>query len=226
VNICNRMMAKRADERYQTAGEISERLTEWLADRGVAVGDSGKRKEPSGSAGGGGGLGSDVFRRFAASMSKVGNDAGNRGSSPGTGSGGGRKPAVAAAKARTEPEEEMVLAPLDDEPPKKVAVAEAPKPAVATTPMTAAANGASHAAAPPIPEKPKKLKSLLEEELDAARAAAPKVRPARKEGEFDPLRPPGFAGPSYGPPGWVYAAIAAGVFVVIGVVAALALGVL
>jgi eukaryotic-like serine/threonine-protein kinase len=227
VNICNRMMAKRADERYQTAGEISERLTEWLADRGVAVGDSGKRKEPSGSAGGGGGLGSDVFRRFAASMSKVGNDAGNRGSSAGTGSGGGRKPAVAAAKVRTEPEEEMVLAPLDDEPPKKVVVAEPPKPAVTAIPApTATSNGAGHAAAPPVPEKPKKLKSLLEEELDAARAAAPKVRPARKEGEFDPLRPPGFAGPSYGPPAWVFAAIGVGVFVVLGVVAALAMGIL
>ena len=228
VNICTRMMAKRADERYQTAGEIAERLTEWLADRGIAVGDSGKRKDPSGSGGGGGGgLGSDVFRRFAASMSKIGNDSGNRASSPGTGSGGSigaRKPTAVVAKARPEPEEEMVLAPLDDEPPKKVVVAEAAK---AAAPPPATVNGAtSIAAAPAVPEKPKKLKSLLEEELDAARAAAPKVRPTRKEGEFDPLRPPGFAGPSYGPPGWVYAAIAFGVIVVLCVVGALVFGLL
>ena len=221
VNICNRMMAKRADERYQTAGEVSEKLTEWLADRGIAVGDSGKRKDPSGSAGSGaGGLGSDVFRRFAASMSKVGADSGNRGSSPSMGS-GGRKPTVTAVKAVAEPEEEMSLAPIDDEPPQKVIMAKA---AASAAPPTV--NGAASIAAPPIVEKPKKLKSLLEEELDAARAAAPKVRPARKEGEFDPLRPPGFSGPSYGPPGWVFAVIGVGVFVVLCVVAALVLGVL
>ncbi|QDT72701.1 serine/threonine-protein kinase [Lacipirellula limnantheis] len=228
VNICNRMMAKRADERYQTAGEVAERLTEWLADRGIAIGDSGKRKDPSGSGGGGGGggLGSDVFRRFAASMSKVGHDSGNRASSPGAGSGGTRKPtAVAAAKVRTEPEEEMKLAPLEDEPPKKAVIAEIAK-ATAPAASPAAANGAATPAPPPAtPEKPKKVKSLFEEEFDAARASAPKVRPARKEGEFDPLRPPGFAGPSYGPPGWVYAAIGFGVFVVLCVVGALVFGV-
>jgi serine/threonine protein kinase len=224
VNICNRMMAKRADDRYQTASEVAERLTEWLADRGIAVGDSGKRKEPSGS--GSGGLGSDVFRRFAASMSKIGNDSGNRPSSPGAGSGGARKPTAVVAKARTsEPEEEMVLAPLDDEPPKKAVAAPAAK--AATPELPATANGAATAAtpaAPVVPEKPKKLKSLLEEEFDAAKAAAPKVRPPRREGEFDPLRPPGYSGPSYGPPAWVYAAIGFGVFVVLCVVGALMFG--
>jgi hypothetical protein len=118
-----------------------------------------------------------------------------------------------------------MLAPLDDEPPKKVVIAEAAKATAPAPPVTA--NGAAKIAAPPaVPEKPKKLKSLLEEEFDAARAAAPKVRPTRKEGEFDPLRPPGFSGPSYGPPGWVYAAIAFGVFVVLCVVGALVFGLL
>ena len=226
VNICNRMMAKRADERYQTAGEVAERLTEWLADRGIAVGDSGKRKDSSGSGGGGaGGLGSDVFRRFAASMSKIGNESGNRASSAGTSNGGGRKPAAVAMKASNEPEEEMMLAPLEDELPKKAVVAEAIK--AAAPPPVATVNGAATiAAATAIPEKPKKLKSLLEEELDAAKAAAPKVRAPRREGEFDPLRPPGFSGPSYGPPAWVYAAIGFGVFVVLCVVGALVFGLL
>ena len=224
VNICNRMMAKRADERYQTAGEVAERLTEWLADRGIAIGDSGKRKDSSGS-GAAGGLGSDVFRRFAASMSKIGNESGNRASSAGTSSGGGRKPAAVVMKASNEPEEEMMLAPLEDELPKKAVVAEAIK--AAAPPPAATVNGAATiAAATAIPEKPKKLKSLLEEELDAAKAAAPKVRAPRREGEFDPLRPPGFSGPSYGPPAWVYAAIGFGVFVVLCVVGALVFGLL
>jgi hypothetical protein len=118
----------------------------------------------------------------------------------------------------------MVLAPLDDEPPKQVVIAEAAK---ATAPAPPTTNGAATiVAAPAVPEKPKKLKSLLEEELDAARAAAPKVRPTRKEGEFDPLRPPGFSGPSYGPPAWVYAAIGFGAFVVLCVVGALVFGLL
>ena len=81
VNICNRMMAKRPDERYQTAGEVAERLAEWLGDRGIEVGDSGKK---SGRGGGSGGIGSDVFRRFAASMQKAGGDSGR----PAKGSGG------------------------------------------------------------------------------------------------------------------------------------------
>ena len=222
VNICTRMMAKRADDRYQTAGEVAERLTEWLAERGVAVGDSGKRKEPGGS----GGLGSDVFRRFATSMSKIGNDGG---SLPGKGNvsppGSGRKPAPSSAKARTEPEEEMELAPLDDEPPKKAAV----QGKAATTEQVAAGKsdqGRSVATAAAVVEKPKKLKSLLEEEFEAARAAAPPPRHLRREGEFDPLRPPGYVGPSYGPPAWVFAAIGFGVLAVLGVVAALVFGVL
>ena len=62
------MMAKRADDRYQSADEVAERLAEWLGDRGIEVGDSGKK---SGSRPGSGGVGSDVFRRFAASIQKA-----------------------------------------------------------------------------------------------------------------------------------------------------------
>jgi serine/threonine protein kinase len=218
VSICNRMMAKRADDRYQTAAEVAEQMAEWLGDRGIAVGDSGKRKDPSGS-GAGGGLGSDVFRRFAASMSKVGNDSGNRAPGPPSGS-GGRKPVVVAAPVRVEPEEEMELALLEDDPPQKVIIPEPPKPPAPSSTVNGAANSP-----PKPPEKPKKVKSLFEEEFDAARASQPKVRPPRREGDFDPLRPPGFSGPSYGPPAWVFAAIGVGVFVVIGVVAAVLLGV-
>ncbi|WP_428304688.1 serine/threonine-protein kinase [Lacipirellula sp.] len=220
VSICNRMMAKRADERYQTANEVVEQLTEWLADRGIAVGDSGKRKDPSGS-GAGGGLGSDVFRRFAASMSKVGNDSGNRAPAPPPGS-GGRKPPVVAVPVRVEPEEEMELALLEDEPPQKVVI---PPPPITTAPSPSSTVNGSAPSAPKPPEKPKKVKSLFEEEFDAARASQPKVRPPRREGDFDPLRPPGFSGPSYGPPGWVFPVIGVGVLVVIGVVAAVLLGV-
>ena len=213
VNICNRMMAKRPDERYQTASEVSERLAEWLADRGIAVGDSGKRKDGSGS----GGIGSDVFRRFAASMSKVGGDSGGK-----PGMNGARKTQVPApVKASTAPEEEMMLAPLDEEAPAKFSAkpsVEKPKPA------TVSSEAASPAKVEAKPAKPKR--SLIEEEWELAQKSAPP--PPRtsqiREGDFDPLKPPGFVGPSYGTPAWVFVAIGFAVFAVIGVALALVFG--
>src|SRR5688572_22323674 len=38
VDLCDQMMSKRPIERPQTAGEVAERLTEWLADRGRKIG--------------------------------------------------------------------------------------------------------------------------------------------------------------------------------------------
>jgi serine/threonine protein kinase len=214
INICNRMMAKRPDERYQTASEVSERLAEWLADRGIAVGDSGKRKDGSGS----GGIGSDVFRRFAASMSKVGGDGPGRG-----GVNGARKAtAPVQVKASTAPEEEITLAPLDEEAPAKISLKpapEKPKPApVASETATAPVK------VEPQPAKPKR--SLIEEEFEIAqRSAPPPPRAAQiREGEFDPLKPPGYSGPSYGTPAWVFVAIGFAVFAVVGVVLALVFG--
>src|SRR5690606_28535126 len=34
VEICNKMMAKRPELRFESATEVAERLTQWLADRG------------------------------------------------------------------------------------------------------------------------------------------------------------------------------------------------
>ncbi len=214
VNICNRMMAKRVDERYQTANEVSERLTEWLADRGLKVGDSGKHKDGSG---GSGGVGSDVFRRFAASMNKAGSDSAGKPK----GSGVIRK-APAATVVPAGPRVEMELAPLDEDAPPKISIA-------ATTENATGAIGAltSDVLVPSkIEIKPAKAKrSLIEEEFEAARKAAPPppVASQRKQGDFDPLKPPGYVGPSYGTPGWVFVAIGVGVVAVIGVVVAVVL---
>ena len=59
LHICETMMAKKPAERYQTADDVVDRLAEWLSDRGRDVGDSGKNLDKQG------GVGSDVFRRFA-----------------------------------------------------------------------------------------------------------------------------------------------------------------
>ena len=58
-------------------------------------------------------------------------------------------------------------------------------------------------------------------------AATPRPLPAAqlRQGDFDPLRPPGFTGPSYGTPAWVFVAVGVGVVAVIGVVLALVFGI-
>jgi serine/threonine protein kinase len=203
VNICNRMMAKKADDRYQTAGDVAERLAEWLGDRGLEVGDSGKKSDKGGS----GGIGSDVFRRFAASMQKPTGDSQRAGASN-----SGRRTSGAAATA--EREEDIGLAPLEEEGSHQSDAAVLAGDTLAAGPDTVA-----------IPEiKPGPRKSLVEEELEAARVAMPEPRFVRREGEFNPLKPPGYIGPSYGTPAWVFVAVGLGVVAVIGVVIALIAG--
>ncbi len=211
VNICTRMMSKRVEERYQTAKDVSDRLAEWLGDRGIEIGDSGKR-----TASGSGGVGSDVFRRFAASIQKSGGDS----SRTPKGSGVTKKLTGSAAAAALQPEEDMGLAPLEEEAPKKVETFAAPA-------ETTATSGAAEDTLPDLsaikPLKPRK--SLFEEELEAGRAKKPEPRVMRRvEGEFNPLQPPGFSGPSYGTPAWVFVAVGVGVVAIIGVVLAVVFG--
>ncbi|RIK74892.1 MAG: serine/threonine protein kinase [Planctomycetota bacterium] len=207
VTICNRMMAKKADDRYQSAGEVEQRLAEWLADRGLSVGDGAKRKEGSD------GLGSDVFRRFAA-ISKTGSDPAGKTAKPN----GARKPLPPKPTVpRPTDDEEMKLAPLEDE--------VRGRPAGAAKPAAESPADSGSPAPPTEPKpKPKPKRSLIEEEFEAARRTAgptPTAAALRRDGDFDPLKPPGYTGPSYGPPAWVYVAVGFGVFAVIGVVIAI-----
>ncbi len=216
VNICNRMMAKKPEERYQTAADVAERLAEWLGDRGLGVGDSGKKSGLSG--GGSGGIGSDIFRRFAASIQKSGADL-QRG---GKGSVGRKVAGGAAAATAAEPEEDIGLAPLEeDESQEKPALRpkSKPLPPVASTSLPSDSSVLSKPPSPPAPRK-----SLFEEEFEAARALNPEPRRVRREGEFNPLQPPGFSGPSYGTPAWVFVAVGVGVVALIALVAAIVAG--
>jgi tRNA A-37 threonylcarbamoyl transferase component Bud32 len=201
VNICNRMMAKKVEERYQTAGDVAARLAEWLGDRGIEVGESGKK-----SAAGSGGIGSDVFRRFAASMQKPVGEAQRAGRSNGA-----RRAGAAVAPA---PEEDIGLAPLEEEAPKKE-----PPPTPAPTAAETAPTVVETTKIPDVaPVKPRR--SLVEEALEAERINNPPPRIVRREGEFNPLQPPGYSGPSYGTPAWVFLAVGLGVVALIGVVIA------
>lgn len=191
LHICEKMMSKSANDRYQTAGEVAERLTEWLADRGQEVGESGKRGSDSGT-----GVGSDVFRRFAQSISRA-EESGSliRQKPPAP---GGAKPKQAPPQ---QDDQEMELAPLDDE-------TEGEEGDYATSASDANTDDLS-AAEDTTPEGPHR--SLIEEALEAQEAQQRMPhRGLPNQQEFDPLRPPGYSGPSYGPPGWVYALIGIG----------------
>ena len=59
VDICETMMSKKPDERFQSAGEVAARLKEWLADRGRTIGGGHIEDRDHDS-----GVGSGVFSRF------------------------------------------------------------------------------------------------------------------------------------------------------------------
>jgi hypothetical protein len=110
-------------------------------------------------------------------------------------------------------EEEMKLAPLEEE---------APKHSVNNT-----HDNSPSGELPKIEIKPNRpKKSLIEEELDAEKRSQPQLARSaeRRQGDFDPLKPPGFSGPSYGTPAWVFAAIGFGVVLILGVVLFLVFG--
>jgi serine/threonine protein kinase len=106
VNICNRMMSKKPENRYQSAEEVGQALAGWLKDRGFdagSVGSSSGLKRPDGLAGGSDfGIGR-LARAFPPPL-QAGMD---------TASGTGRD------TSRMNEDEEIGLAPLDEEDVKK-----------------------------------------------------------------------------------------------------------
>lgn len=202
VHICEKMMAKKPQDRYQTADEVTQQLSEWLADRGREVGDSGRSLTPPS-----GGVGSDVFRRFAQSMRS--GDSGGKTLSSKSG-----KQLLPAPQAGTV-DEEIGLAPLEEEKPKQV---ETFLPPPVTKPEDIVRATLSDAQ----PLRPQK--SLIEEAFELEAQKDPfKPKPRTRPGEIDPLRPPGYSGPSYGPPAWVYVIGILGAVVLLGTFLALVL---
>ncbi|NOY42951.1 MAG: serine/threonine protein kinase [Planctomycetes bacterium] len=199
LHICDRMMSKKPDDRYQTAGDVAVRLTEWLADRGQEVGDSKKRSD-SGS-----GIGSDVFRRFAASIGRSGSDSGSsvhRDSSPklSGSSKSGSRPKVE--------EQDIGLAPLEEE-------AE-PEEETFDSSDSDTAEGSPAEIGEPLEVEP--LKSLVEETIDKKeKEESTKKRFVTQPGEINPLRPPGYSPPGSGPSPWIFVGIGAGVLLVIAI---------
>ncbi len=69
-----------------------------------------------------------------------------------------------------------------------------------------------------VADRPRR--SLVEEALEeeAKRQQVVHERFRTKVGEVNPLRPPGYTGPSYGTPTWVYVAASLGVLVLLAII--------
>jgi len=208
LHICEKMMLKQPDDRYQTAGDVALRLSEWLADRGQEVGESSKDLDNSS-----GGVGSGVFRRFADSIGRTTGDSGSAvrrdvldssgkgSSSPGQGRSG---------QGQSQQEQpELELAPLEEEALEEDAT---------VSNAESSTDNLTASLVDTLSEMPRK--SLIEEALEKQEAeVAVKQRFQTQPGEVNPLRPPGYVGPSYGPPAWVYVLCGIGAMVVLGLIA-------
>jgi serine/threonine-protein kinase len=198
VRICERMMAKKADDRHQTANEVAEQLTEWLASRGREVGDSGKKSDSDA------GDSSGIFRRFAASMTPQSgdSDSGKQVTTP---------PKILTASR--EDAEEIGLAPLEDE-----KSGHRDDDGGDSSELASTTDDLTSATFETVADRPRR--SLVEEALEeeAKRQQVVHERFRTKVGEVNPLRPPGYTGPSYGTPTWVYVAASLGVLVLLAII--------
>lgn len=230
VNVCNRMMAKKPKDRYQTAGEVAQRLTDWLAERGYKA-DSGSQKTGSG----GEGVGSDVFRRFAASLDRTGSSSGsNVGSFSGQsnimGASDARLDGSAAASsisnklgdsgnresARTDQaDEDIGLAPLDED-----FEAKQKEPAKESADETIRSTASISDISPEGAQNPLSQKSLIEEQLEEGRLGIleSETQSMRRRAEdIKPLYPPGYVRPRTGTSPWLYVGLGLGACLLFGV---------
>jgi len=204
VDVCETMMAKKPHDRFQTAADVAERLTEWLAERGRKLGGghiTGAEES--------GGIGSGIFSRFGVGPTTP---------PPGIGSSGSKRSLSSAERdtkrlneAASSPvtEEEIGLAPLEDD-----AAVRAKAEAAADDDLVTSSDVlvTKRITAPSGSSK----KSLVEEEMHDPEIEAIRRRVAQRA-QFNPLKPPNYTPPSQGPP-WGLLALLGGVGVVILVV--------
>lgn len=204
VDICETMMSKKPDDRYQSAGEVAELLTEWLAERGRKLGGGHTSGSEESS-----GIGSGIFNRFS-----LGSGIGSSGSGRPLSSGDRDTRRLNEVGSSPATEEEIGLAPLDEE--AKPADEEA---APGKTPLDAELVTSSDVL---VTQKSSSIKggsskkSLIEEELHDPEFEAIKRKVAQRA-QYNPLRPPNYVPPSQGPP-WGLLVLLGGVGVVILIV--------
>jgi len=189
LEICARMMSKKAEDRYQTAGEVAEKLIEWLESRGRKLGGGhtrGSSEEDSG-------IGSGILSRFAV-LPAQGTPLPTPASSETLGSIDGDTAKLNGPDSAAE--EDIGLAPLDDD-----AIEPARKP---NKPATSKQGSASDVLSPAEAvatqhELGKTLspkKTIFEEEFADDDEDPIKQRAHEKtQSGYDPLHPPGYRSP-------------------------------
>jgi serine/threonine protein kinase len=228
VEICEVMMAKKPDDRFQSAGEVSKNLKDWLADRGRSIG--GGHIEERGDHDSG--VGSGVFTRFAMSTPTP--------SPMGAPSGSSRTVSVSDRDTKRldqkgsgagVAEEELGLAPLDDEDvlgvanrrvAKKPSESDKEKDKEKDKSVTSTSDIATKSDVARSGPGSSKARSLLEEEL-----ADPELdqikRKMEQRRQFNPLQPPGYVPPAQGPGMGLWIAIGGGLLLVLAVLLILVL---
>jgi serine/threonine protein kinase len=214
VDICETMMSKKPDERFQSAGDVAARLKEWLADRGRAIGGAHIDDRDQGS-----GVGSGVYRRFSHGPATP---------TPGVvPTGSSRTISVSDRETKRldqqgsgtgAVDEEIGLAPLDEEDVLGVAHRKTPKKQPTDSDRASISDLAGPSEAPSGPGKvgsgSSKSRSLIEEELHDPELEEIRRKVAQRA-QFNPLQPPGYVPPSSGPSWGVWAAVGGAVGVVL-----------
>jgi serine/threonine protein kinase len=210
VDICETMMAKKPDERYQSAGEVSAMLKSWLADRGRTIGGGRIDDRESDS-----GVGSGVFSRYSIGMPTPPPGAKSSSASSRTISVSDRDTKKLDQQGSGSGDEEIGLAPLDEEDVLGISHGKATKKAptesdkastsdLATSSDVATGSGSGSA----------KARSLIEEELHDPELDEIRRKVAQRA-QFNPLQPPGYVPPSSGPSWAVWLAVGGAAAVIV-----------
>ncbi|MEX2168035.1 MAG: serine/threonine-protein kinase [Pirellulales bacterium] len=205
VEICNRMMCKRPEDRYQTAGDVAQRLAEWLAQRGKKVsGGPVETLRPDS------GIGSGILSRFPIAPPTP---------LPGATPASSETLAVSQAdrdtaklyEAESGMDDDIGLAPLDDEDRPATATKKKPSPKSSGVLSDELGDTFKKATAPtPAPSGPKR--SLLEEEFH--KEDVPVIRPTRGA-ENNPLHPPNYVSPYKNTPWGLWLLLGVGALIIL-----------
>jgi serine/threonine protein kinase len=216
VDICEVMMSKKPDDRFQSAGEVASNLKSWLADRGRTIGGGQiEPREPTES-----GIGSGVFTRMAMSTPTP----------PPMKAPSGSSRTISVSDRDTKrldqkgsgagvEEEDLSLAPLDDEDVLGVANRKVTTPKKPSEPAKVSPSKSDVVSSSDVGRKApgsSKGRSLIEEELHDPELERMQRKVAQRA-QFNPLQPPGFVPPSQGPNWGLIIGVGAAVVAVLGV---------